>query len=236
MVAEPVETTDEAELTRRRFTVAEYMSMAEIEVLGENDRVELIWGQVIERETGSPRLFTAGDYLRLAEAGVLREDERLELIRGEIIEMSPINVAHASTVSRLISVLYAALGKRVLLSVQNPLKLDDETLPQPDIAVLKPRDDFYMKQHPGPEDLLLLIEVSDTTLPYDRRVKGKLYGAANIIEYWIVDLSKRRIEVHREPQADGYRTITYYASGETLSPLAFPDVSLNVAEIVGENG
>jgi Uma2 family endonuclease len=233
MIAGPVETTDEFELTRRRFTVAEYLRMAEIGVLGENDRVELIWGQVVEREVGKLRLFMADDYLRLAEAGVLREEERLELIRGEIVEMSPITVAHASTVSRLIQLLFRSLGERAFLSVQNPIQLDDETLPQPDVAVFKPRDDFYSQEHPDPESILLLIEVSDMTHQYDRRVKGKLYGAANIIEYWLIDLAKSRIKVYSEPRPDGYRTVTRYTPGEMLSPLAFADVTLNVDDILG---
>jgi Uma2 family endonuclease len=234
MIAEPVEATTQVELTRRQFTVAEYMRMAEVGLLSEDEKVELVWGQIVERETGERRPFTVDDYLCLAVSGILQEDERLELIRGEIVEIkNPINAAHASMVSRLISVLYGALGNRVVLRVQNPLQLDKETLPQPDIAVLKPRDDFYSKQHPDPQAVLLLIEVSEMTRQYDRRAKVKLYAAANIIEYWIIDLSKRQIEVYREPQRDGYRTVTRYAPGETLSPLAFPEVALNVNEMLG---
>ena len=195
MIAETIDTTEQVKITHRRFTVAEF--------------------------------------LHLADIGFLREDERVELIRGEIVEMSPINVAHASTVSRLLSVLSNLLGHRVILSVQNPVQLDDFTLLQPDVALLKPQDDFYSKQHPVPEDVLLLIEVSDSTVSYDRRVKASLYGTAGIIEYWIVNLPERQIEVYREPRADGYRTVTRYASGETLSPLAFPDVALLVEEVLG---
>ena len=178
------------------------------------------------------RRFTVADYLRMAEVGLLAEDDRVELVQGEIVEMSPIDVAHASTVSRLLAVLIRVVGQRVILSVQNPVQLDSESLPQPDIALLRPRDDFYSTHHPGPEDVFLLVEVSDPTLNYDRRTKSMLYGAAGIIEYWIVNLSEQRIEVYREPQSDGYRTTTRYAPGETLSLLAFPGVDIDTAEIL----
>ena len=181
------------------------------------------------------RRFTVADFLRLAEIGFLADDERVELIRGEIIEMSPISEGHASTVMRLVSLLSRMFGQRALLNVQNPVQLDDATLPQPDVVLLRPRDDFYGQRHPGPEDTLLLIEVSDTTLTYDRRVKTALYSAAGVMEYWIINLQKRQIEVYREPQSEGYRTTTRYAPGEMLSPLAFPDINLKVDEIIGAN-
>ena len=142
MIAEPIETTTEVEMTRHRFTVAEYMRMAEVDLLGEDSRVELIW--------------------------------------GEIVEMSPIYIAHTSTVKRLISLLTKQLGERIILGVQDPVQLSDDSLPQPDIAVLRPQDNFYSQRQPGPDDILLLIEVADTSLRYDRRVKSKLYGAARV--------------------------------------------------------
>ena len=179
------------------------------------------------------RRFTVAELLRLAEIGFLGDDERVELIRGEIVEMSPISEGHASSVMRLTSLLSREFGQRALLNVQNPVQLDNDTLPQPNLALLRPRDDFYSHQHPGPEDILLLIEVSDTTLPYDRRVKAELYSAAGVLEYWIINLPKRVIEVYREPQPQGYRTMTRYAPGETLSPLALGDVVLNVDDILG---
>lgn len=197
MIAEPVEQLETVELTRRRFTVAEYMRMAEVGLLDEDSRIELIW--------------------------------------GEIVEMSPIHIAHTSTVKRLISLLAKKLGDRIILGVQDPVQLSDDSLPQPDIAVLRPQDDFYSRQQPGPDDILLLIEVADTSLRYDRQVKSRLYGAAGITDYWIVNLAERQIEVYREPQTDGYRVITRYKPGETLSPLAFVDVNLGTDEILGPN-
>jgi hypothetical protein len=195
MIAEPVETIVEVELTRRRFTVAEYLRMAEVGLLGEDSRVELLW--------------------------------------GEIVEMGPIHIAHTSTVKRLISLLTKTMGEGIILGVQDPVQLSGDSLPQPDVAVLRPRDDFYSERHPGPYDILVLIEVADTSLRYDRRVKGRLYGEAGIADYWIVNLSERRVEVYREPRPDGYRTVTRFAPGEVLSPLAFPHVALDVDQIVG---
>ena len=195
MVTEPVEETTLVDMKRRRFTVAEL--------------------------------------LHLAQIGFLGDDERVELIRGEIVEMSPISQGHASSVMRLTSLLSREFGRQAILNVQNPLQLDDETLPQPDVALLRQRDDFYSQRHPGPEDILLLIEVADSTLPYDRRVKAALYGTAGVMEYWIINLPKRLIEVYREPQVEGYRTMTRYAPGEMLSPLAFPDITFDVDAILG---
>lgn len=197
MIAEPVKQIERVELTRHRFTVAEF--------------------------------------LRMAEVGLLTEDDRVELIQGEVVEMSPINVAHASTVSRILSVLSQMFGNDAILSVQNPLQLDNETLPQPDVTLLRPRDDFYSKEHPKPEDVLFLIEVSDTTVSYDYRVKSVLYGAAGVPEYWLVNLPARQIEVFRDPQNSGYRLTIRYAPGETLSPLAFPDAVVNVDDFLGTN-
>jgi Uma2 family endonuclease len=179
------------------------------------------------------RRFTVVELLRLAEIGFLGIDERVELIQGEIVEMSPISQGHASSVMRLTSLLSREFGRQALLNVQNPVQLDDDTLPQPDVALLRPQDDFYSRRHPGPEDILLLIEVSDTTLSYDRRVKTALYGAAGVLEYWIINLPKQVIEVYREPRPNGYRTAMTYAPGETLSPLAFVDVVLSVDDVLG---
>jgi len=179
--------------------------------------------------------FTVAEYMRMVEVGLLSEDSRVELIRGEIIETGAISISHAATIRRLIALLSQAFGEQVILSVYNPVWLDDESLPQADIAALIFIDNFYGDRHPGPDDVLLLIEVADSSLSYDRRVKSSLYGAAGIAEYWIVNLPERQIEVYRESRPNGYRAITIYTSGETVSPLAFPDVVVNVDDILGAN-
>lgn len=179
------------------------------------------------------RRFTAAEFLRLVEIGVLAEGDRVELIQGDLIEMSPIYITHISTLNRLVWLLSNALGKQVILSVQNPVQLSEDNLPQPDVAIFRFQEEFYSEQHAKPEDILLIIEVADSSLRYDQRVKSKLYGTAGIADYWIVNLPERQIEVYREPRPNGYRTVTTYAPGETLSPLAFPDVVLQVEQIMG---
>lgn len=195
MIVEPAKTTAEVELSRYRFTAAEYMRMAEVNLLDEDSRVELLW--------------------------------------GEVVEMSPINVAHALCVNRLNALLSARLPNQAVVSVQNPIQLDEYSLPQPDVALWAlPPGEAYA-QLAGPADVLLVIEVADTSIRHDRRVKAKLYGEAGIADYWLVNLQERQIEVYREPRPGGYRTVTYYALGESLSPLAFPDVPLSADEILG---
>lgn len=122
------------------------------------------------------RKFTVDQYHKMAESGILKEDDRVELIRGEIIEMSPIGTKHAACVNRLVNLLVLLLGKRVIVAPQNPVVLDNNSEPQPDVALLKPRDDFYATAHPQPQDIFLLIEVADSTILYDREEKITLYA------------------------------------------------------------
>jgi len=196
-----------------------------VELVKETDQIE---------ETR--RRFTTAEFLRLVEIGFLGEDERVELIRGEIFEMSPLNVAHVLCVNRLTSLLVTRLAGQAVVSVQNPIQLDEYSLPQPDLAIWKPPSDEFSDRLPGPSEVLLVIEVADTSVARDRRVKASLYAEAGIVEYWLVNLPERRVEVYREPQSDGYRATVRFRSGELLSPLAFPDVTLKVDEIFGVNG
>ncbi|MEK7702599.1 MAG: Uma2 family endonuclease [Nitrospirota bacterium] len=145
------------------------------------------------------RAFTSDEYHRMGEAGILSEDDRVELIEGEIIQMSPIGKHHASCVNRLNRILNMELGALAIISVQNPIRIGNFSEPQPDIVLLKPRTDFYAEQAPTAEDVLLLIEVADTSIEYDRTVKIPLYAAANISEVWIVNLQEGQVEVYSEP-------------------------------------
>src|SRR5215213_9412762 len=142
------------------------------------------------------RSFTVAEYERMGQFGIFSEDDRVELVRGEIIEMSPIGERHAASVNVLDEIVRERLKRTVTVSVQNPIQLDDYSEPQPDIAVLKRRDDFYRHAHPRPEDVLVVIEVSDSTLDLDRTVKLPLYAAAGIPEAWVVNLPEERIEVY----------------------------------------
>lgn len=168
----------------------------------------------------------------MAEVGILRPDDRVELLRGEIYEMAPIGSRHAGCVNILTQQLITGLTGRAIVSVQNPAILPDESEPEPDIAVLVPRPDFYTESHPGPADVLLIIEVADTSLRHDRVRKLPIYAAAGIPEVWIVDLNANRVLVYRQPRDGAYRQTMVVDRTGSLSPLAFPDFSLVVADLL----
>ena len=144
-----------------------------------------------------PHRFTVAEYHQMAVGGVFSEDDRVELIDGEVLEKTPIGSRHAGCVNRLNRLLVGAVGERAVVSVQNPVQVGDWSEPQPDIAVLRPRPDFYSDGHAQPADVLLLVEVADTSGPYDRGVKVPLYLAGGIPEVWVVDLPGDAVEVFR---------------------------------------
>jgi Uma2 family endonuclease len=178
------------------------------------------------------RRFTVDEYYRMAEAGILGAGERVELIEGEIIEMAAIGSRHAASVKRLNRLLVRRVGERGVVQVQDPVRLSDLSEPEPDIAVLRPRPDDYAAAHPIPADVLLIVEVADTTVAFDREEKAPLYALAGIGEYWLVDLGADQIEVYRAPSAEGYLDVHSYARGHTLRPTAFPDLALPVDAIL----
>ncbi len=178
------------------------------------------------------RLFTAAEYHEMLASGVLKEDDRLELIEGEIVEMSPIGPKHAARVDRLNSLFTRKLGERVIVRVQSPIALGKASEPQPDLALLRPRADGYEAAHPKPKDVLLVIEVADTTVDYDRDVKIALYGRAGIAEAWLVCLDDRWVEIYTEPTAAGYRMMRKALPGERIAPRAFPQAMLKVSDII----
>ena len=180
------------------------------------------------------RRFTIRDYHRMGEAGILGCDERLELIDGALVVREPIGSRHASTVRRLDRLWAARVGERSIISVQNPIVLpNDNSELQPDFTLLVPRADFYAGAHPVPADVLLLIEVADSSLRLDRRVKLPLYARAGIREAWLCDLTTDRVEVHRQPGADGYTSVRVAVPGDSLAAEAFPDISLTVRDVLG---
>ena len=177
--------------------------------------------------------FNISQYHQMSETGILSENDKVELINGEIIEMSPIGRRHTACVNRLNSVFSQLLGKKVIIAVQNPIILNNLSEPQPDIALLKPRADFYESGHPQPQDIFLLIEVADSSLEYDRDVKIPLYASSGITEVWLVDIYQQVIIVYRYPSENGYRDIQILSRGEKLSILAFPENNLFVDDILG---
>jgi Uma2 family endonuclease len=180
------------------------------------------------------RRFTVDEYYRMAEAGILRPDERLELLDGEIFTLSPIGYRHAFYVDFLADWLMAGTGMRAVVRVQNPVRLNTGAEPEPDLGLLRPPPrSRYRTAHPGPEDVLLLIEVSDTTLAYDLERKLPLNAAAGIPEAWILDLGGERLLVHRDPQPNGYREAVVIERDGAASPQSFPDLSLSLSELFG---
>jgi Uma2 family endonuclease len=179
------------------------------------------------------RHFNVTQYRRMIETGILREDDRVELIEGEIVEMSPIGSQHASCVDSLNTLLVMRVGQSARVRVQNPIHLNDFSEPQPDIAVLKLRADRYRDQHPGPEDVLLVIEVADTSAQYDRNVKIPLYGRAGVSEAWLVDLQNEIIEVHTQPGSKGYHRCDKFFSGQTIKSTSVTGLEIPFDEIIG---
>lgn len=170
--------------------------------------------------------FSVEQYHRMAEGKVFGEDARVELLDGQVVDMSPVGARHAACVNRLTRLL-GALGQTAILAVQNPIELSGLSEPQPDIALLRPRHDFYAGHHPLPTDVLLVIEVADTSWEYDRNRKAPLYLAAGIPEVWAVDLAGGAIEVLRGTECGRL------GADDTVAPLAYPDFVLKVADILG---
>ncbi|MGA2867411.1 MAG: Uma2 family endonuclease [Verrucomicrobiota bacterium] len=179
--------------------------------------------------------FSVEEYYRMAETGVLRPDQRVELLDGEIIDMSPIGPPHGGVTKRLNQYFTQLARGRWLVAVQDPVHLDEYSEPQPDLMLLRPAPDFYSSRHPGPEDVLLLIEVAATSLAYDRERKLPAYGRAGVGEVWIVNLEEEAVEVYREPGLAGYSSTTSLRAGDRAHPLAFPDAAVDVAELLGRS-
>lgn len=177
--------------------------------------------------------FTVDEYYRMAEAGIFDEDSRVELLDGEIIEMPPIGSGHADSVDASNLTLVRRFGDVARVRVQNPVRLDAHSEPEPDVALVRLRERPYREAHPGPEDVYLLVEVADTTLATDRRLKLPLYAKAGIPEILLVDLQNDAVHVHREPTPDGYRLVRTLRRGDRVAPLAFPDRDLHVADLLG---
>jgi Uma2 family endonuclease len=184
--------------------------------------------------TRTPHRFTVATYEKMIDFGILKEDDRVELIRGEIVAKMPIGNPHIACVNRLNRLLVRAVGDDAIVSIQNPIRLADSE-PEPDVVLERPRDDFYATGKAGPADILLLIEVAQDSLETDREDKGPLYAESGIVEYWIVNLIDRCLEVHRQPRPDGtYADVRTLRTGETIDVAALPGVTVAVADVVGQ--
>ncbi len=179
------------------------------------------------------RCFTVDEYYRMAEAGILSEADHVELIEGEVVEMSPIGSRHAACVRRLDALLNREAARLALVSVQSPIRLNEFSEPQPDVALLRPREDFYAEAHPTPADVLLVIEVADTSVEYDREVKLPLYAEAGIPQMLIVNISADLIESYAESVGGAYQMIGQIRRGEFVEIVGVPGVTHSVDEVLG---
>lgn len=178
------------------------------------------------------RRFNVSEYHAMVESGVLRHDERVELLDGDVVVMAAMSSRRAACIDWFSRSLILALVEATIVRVRGPVRLDDDNEPEPDVTLLRRRDDYYATGHPGPDDVLLLIEVADTTLDFDRNLKLPLYARAGIPEIWIVNLQDRRVEVYTEPDGVGYGSVRHYGPGESVAPRHFPDIALEVERII----
>ncbi len=181
----------------------------------------------------TPRRFSVDEYYAMAEAGILARDERVELIDGEIITMSPIGNPHGAGVDRATDLIVPLVTGRAIVRVQAHVRLADNCQPEPDLMLLVRRGDFYSTEAPGPSDVLLLIEVADSSLSYDRNRKLPLYARHGIPEVWIENIPGRVVEAYSNPVNGEYTQARTYRPGEIITPQAFPDLELPVSQLVG---
>ena len=187
-----------------------------------------------ERLTGVQRYrFTVDEFARMGEAGIFTEDDRVELIDGEILEMTPIGPPHAWFVDRLTELIVTRLAGRAHVRIQNPVRLGRHTEPQPDLVVAR-RSGAYADRHPEPGDILLVIEVADSSLRYDRLEKVPRYGKAGIPETWLVDVEARAVTVYTEPGPNGYARQQVRRRGDRLVAAGVPDLEFAVDDVFGE--
>jgi Uma2 family endonuclease len=177
--------------------------------------------------------FTVGQYHQMVESGILTDRDRVELLQGDIIEMSPVASRHAACVDRLNEVLVLGLSARAMVRVQGSIHLGHRSAPQPDVAILRRRPDFYATAHPQADDVLALVEVADTTVEFDRTVKVPLYAQDGIAEVWMVDLKADAVEVYRGPRSDGYQQVQTFQRGDGLEFQALADAKFTVDQILG---
>lgn len=176
--------------------------------------------------------FSVDEYHHMAAVGVLTPGDRVELLDGEVVHMNPIGSRHAACVRRIQRLFGDALRGQALVSVQSPVRLGPHSEPEPDVALLRFRDDDYADAHPGPADVFLLVEVADTTLAWDRRYKLPLYAASGVDEVWLVDLATGTVEISTGPAGPGYEKVRQTDRDGTVTPQAFPSFSFAVSDLL----
>lgn len=177
--------------------------------------------------------FTADEYERMAEVGIIHRDARVELIDGEIVEMTPIGSRHNAFVDRLTRLLVGRVGDTAIVRVQGSIRLGERVVPQPDFTLLRPREDYYERALPGPSDVLLVIEVADSSLAYDRNEKARVYAAYDLPEYWLLDLAQGQVLVHTDPGPTSYQHLEIRRADDTWTSQRLVNLTLSGREIFG---
>ena len=177
---------------------------------------------------------TTNRYQMMVATGVLTKYDRIELIEGDMLDMVPIGTRHSAITSRLTELFVLAVSRSATVVVGGPVNLGEFSEPQPDLMLLKRRADFYSGKIPESADVLLLIEVSDSSLAFDQGVKLNLYARYGVAEYWVVDVEGRRVVTYREPATKAYGRALEFTAADTVTPQAFPDIKIAVGEIFGQ--
>lgn len=172
--------------------------------------------------------FTADDYQRMGQAGILSEDDRVELIDGEVVAMTPIGPRHNAAVNRATRAMVLAVGDNAIVQVQGSVRLDLYHEPQPDLVLLSPQSDYYASRLPGPSDILLVVEIAESSLEYDREVKARLYAELGIREYWLADLTNALVFCYSAPEGGRYQTLREHRRGDVIAPQTLPDCGVAV--------
>ena len=185
----------------------------------------------------TPRRFTVDEYYKMAEAGIPGEDDRVELIEGEIVQLAPIGAGHAGELDELVRLFFERFPSAIRIRVQNPVRLGYRSEPEPDLALVRPESErgrSYRVDHPTAEDVLLIVEVADTSLAYDLGPKARMYARHGVSEVWVLDQRGDRLVAHHDPTPRGYATVRTLARGGSIAPLAFPEILFTVDQLLGE--
>lgn len=178
-----------------------------------------------------PRLITVAEYDRMIEAGIYTENDHIELLNGEIIQIMPKGKKHASANDKIARFFYRIFDEKVFVRNQNPIVLDDFSEPEPDIVLASWDENEYTEKHPTPTDILLVMEISDTTLNYDRDDKAPAYSRNGIGQFLLLNLQNETLEDYREPSADGYQFKRTYRSGDVFNLVAFPEIEIRFDDL-----
>ena len=215
-----------------RISVEKYDSMIEKGILNKYHKVELLDGIIYEKYTGEPYRISAKMYDAMIENAILDENDNVELLDGEIIEKMSKGTKHTAITRIITKFFYRILDENTVIQVQDPIRLKDASEPEPDIILAFPDEKNYAERHPQPKDILLIIEVSDSTLQFDRLNKGLAYSRNGIRQYLIVNVENRTIEDYQNPSEDGYGSKQTYKIGDKFTLLAFPEIEISVADFL----